>query len=540
MSAADGPRKGAPTIDVTQLDPTLSTSVSGEDPRLEGAEGFRIGRYRVIRRLGAGGMGVVYLAWDEGLDREIAVKIIGGISSKSTASLTARFKAEAKAMARLNHPHILTVYEIGETNGLPFMAMELAPGGSLIDLLATGAPSLATILLIFIQTADALAAIHRAGLVHRDIKPGNILLDAEGKVRVCDFGLVGLLSESATPAPGASPERRGAGTPAFRSPEQTTGGAVDGRADQYAFCVSLYLAVYGRLPEEGPVVDVPASRGTGQRGHPVPHRLRELLLRGLLPSPADRFETMEAVQRELKLAHQVAQLAEGAPAERIEIGDAVADSASDPKSDLDPTDFGPPVLTGPVELEARLRELPDGNYARGMLFHGVVQRAVEASGQRPPSARERYFPFKKYPVSEHMRLIREAAELAFPQLELRDGLRRLGHLTWDTARASTVGRVLHGLAGGNFAALVRRTAQTYGPMSTGRAIVVPHGPRQIEIRLRNLWTFPEVFHYGIFERVLESSRVEGEVLVRSHSYSSTDLLISWSEEGPNDEGNGAV
>ncbi len=289
----------------------------GHDPARMG----QIGRFVVLRRLGAGGMGVVYLAYDNALDRRVAVKLIRSVAAPDPVQI-ARMRREAQAMARLSHPNVLQIYEAGESEGSLFLAMEYVHGGSLGQWLS-GHVSMdrpiappprdwRAIVAMFIQAGRGLAAAHQAGLVHRDFKPDNVLVGEDGIARVADFGLVRVVeAEPAGPAvSGASGHapvdsltvtRSVMGTPAYMSPEQHAGLPTDARTDQFSFCVALWEALYGERPFAGGTLEELAR--TVGRGEPValpagsgvPTWLRSALLRGLAVDPADRWPSMQAL-----------------------------------------------------------------------------------------------------------------------------------------------------------------------------------------------------------------------------------------------------
>ncbi|MCA9707502.1 MAG: serine/threonine protein kinase, partial [Myxococcales bacterium] len=207
-------------------------------------------------------MGVVYEAHDLALDRRVALKLH---ARKEDDVRTSRMWREAKAMARLSHPNVIAVHEVGEHEGRVFIAMELVEGGSVRDWLREapgGRHPWREVLRVFIQAAEGLAAAHAVELVHRDFKPDNILLGEDGRVRVADFGLARAATDEPDPAvrmPSSlvrSPSvtdrltQTGAavGTPAYMAPEQLGGEEVDHRGDQFSFCVALYEALYGERP----------------------------------------------------------------------------------------------------------------------------------------------------------------------------------------------------------------------------------------------------------------------------------------------------
>ena len=213
-----------------------------------------IDNYRVLRKLGAGGMGEVYLAEDTRLDREVAIKLLPD-DVADDAGLRQRFTTEAKAASALNHANVCVIYEVGQSvDGRPYIAMEYVQGKSLAAHIEPGPPQIGNIVGIAVQIADALDAAHAKGIVHRDIKPANISLTPRGQVKVLDFGLAKRLPEIDGSDPVAETEvvntQHGQvlGTPSYMSPEQALGKLVDGRTDIFSLGVVLYQMVTGRLP----------------------------------------------------------------------------------------------------------------------------------------------------------------------------------------------------------------------------------------------------------------------------------------------------
>jgi serine/threonine protein kinase len=252
----------------------------------------RLGDYRVLRLLGAGAMGVVFLAEDVRLARPVALKaMLPALSNVPEAR--ARFLREAKAAAALQHDHVVTVYQVGEDRGIPFLAMQLLEGETLEDRLRRESPlPLRVVLRIGREIAEGLAAAHARGLVHRDIKPANIWLEAgRDRVKILDFGLARLATEDARVS------RSGAilGTPAYMAPEQARGEVIGTRADLFSLGCVLYRLATGRLPFQGNdtlailtalALVVPAP--LRELNPAMPAELEDLVARLLEKEPADR------------------------------------------------------------------------------------------------------------------------------------------------------------------------------------------------------------------------------------------------------------
>jgi hypothetical protein len=270
-------------------------------PRGDELRGTVIGRYTIGDRLGAGGMGVVYLAEDRQLRRRVVIKLIRPDLERAgdIAGAHARLLREAQAMAQLSHPNVVHVYDIGSFDDAVYVAMEYLDGGDLRAWLAARPRPTREIVDVFVQVARGLAAAHAVGIVHRDIKPANVVVSAGGQVKITDFGLArGLddrhgapepLPADARPALDPSITRTGVsvGTPAYMSPEQAAGRDVDARTDQYSFCVALYEALEGTRPT---LVD-----GNPAEAVRAPAAVRAALRKGLSVAPADRFASMDAL-----------------------------------------------------------------------------------------------------------------------------------------------------------------------------------------------------------------------------------------------------
>jgi len=281
--------------------------------------GSRIDRYVILERLGSGGMGEIYAAYDPGLDRKIALKLMrmDVLSAMGTHSGKAKLLAEAKALARLNHPNVVAVHDVGEVGEEIFIAMELVDGDVLRDWLAVTPRSTAQVLEVFKQSGRGLGAAHAVGLVHRDFKPLNVIVGRDGRARVVDFGLARTATILADTVPGRTakpgPIKPGdqtptiprveassivlSGTPAYMSPEQLRADPTDARTDQFSFAVSLYEALAGQRPFIAETTD--ELMDVIPRGPPpsrsVPAWIHAVLARGLAYDREARYPSMDAM-----------------------------------------------------------------------------------------------------------------------------------------------------------------------------------------------------------------------------------------------------
>ena len=268
-----------------------------------------IARYRIIERLGAGGMGEVYLAEDPSLARRVALKILPDQHTHDEERLR-RFKQEAKAASALNHPNILTIHEVGEADGRHFIVTEFIDGESLRTRLNRGRMPVSDALSVAIQVASAMTAAHDAGIVHRDIKPENIMLRRDGYVKVVDFGLAKLTERAAPSSSGLSSPialtQSGmvVGTVQYMSPEQATASLIDGRSDVFAFGAVLYemlsgdRAFQGRTPTEA--LAALLTKEPAPLPANVPSELADIVVRCVQKDPARRFQSAAEVKAALE------------------------------------------------------------------------------------------------------------------------------------------------------------------------------------------------------------------------------------------------
>lgn len=281
--------------------------------------GTMLGNYRILAPLGQGGMARVYRAHQESLDREVAVKVLPPWYA-ADRSFVERFNLEAKLVARLSHPNIVTVHDASEQNGHLYIVMQLVESGTLkhrLDQLHVQGRAMDTAeaLPIFIQLASALMYAHEQGVVHRDVKPVNVLMDRSGRPILSDFGIAKVLASTKDQLtrPGA-----GVGTPEYMSPEQCLGGAIDGRADIYALGIMLFEALVGRTPFLGD--NYPALAHSHIYEAPprpsalnplITPALEQIVLTALMKNPVQRYQRASDMAEALDLVHLQPRLQTG-------------------------------------------------------------------------------------------------------------------------------------------------------------------------------------------------------------------------------------
>lgn len=274
--------------------------------------GKQIGHYQVLSPIGHGGMGEVFLAQDQRLGRKIALKLLRTEFTKNEERLR-RFQQEARAASSLNHPNILTIYEIGQEDSLQFMATEYVEGETLRKYLLRAPMTLGQVLDVAIQVASALSAAHQAGIVHRDIKPENVMLRTDGYVKVLDFGLAKLTdpktahSEAPTLVKVETEPGVVMGTVSYMSPEQARGLAVDARTDIWSLGVMIYEMAAGRQPFEGETASDVMSLILQKEPLPLTHSLpgvpgefERIVKKALRKDKEERYQTIKDLLIDLK------------------------------------------------------------------------------------------------------------------------------------------------------------------------------------------------------------------------------------------------
>ena len=341
--------------------------------------GARLGAYEIISPLGRGGMGEVYSARDSRLNRVVALKVVRDVAALDPEARE-RFEREARAVAALNHPHIVTIHSIETVEGVPLLTMELVEGRALSEVIPKNGLPLADVMKIAIAVADAVAAAHQKGITHRDLKPGNIMLgerEHDGRIKVLDFGLAKLADTSAgnsvattMPAPPTTGEGRILGTVAYMSPEQAEGKPVDSRSDLFSLGVMVYEMATGQRPFTGDtnisvissiVKDTP--RPITELNPSLPRDLGRIVRHALAKDPERRYQSAKDLRNELEELKA-----------SIDSGELTVQRGEPPLTDLRP---------------ARA-------FARGWSWVGVTAAAVLAiaaawllrrSAPRPPMAR---------------------------------------------------------------------------------------------------------------------------------------------------------
>jgi serine/threonine protein kinase len=249
----------------------------------------RLGRYELVDELGRGGAAIVYLARDTATDRPVALKVLAPHLPRQ-GDLLARFQHEIKLAVQLEHPHIVPIFDVGVEGDQPYIVLRLLSGGSLADRIQQGPMALLSALDVLKQVASALDAAHQLKIIHRDVKPSNILFDLNGSAYLADFGIAKAIDAVTTPVTSWA-----VGTPAFMSPEQLRGQAIDARTDEYALGIVAFVMLTGRLPYEGTTAHIITQQlieplPDVQRFNPrLPTSFQAVLERATAKDPALRF-----------------------------------------------------------------------------------------------------------------------------------------------------------------------------------------------------------------------------------------------------------
>src|SRR6266436_1418842 len=287
--------------------------------------GQTLGNYKIIQKIGAGGQGTVYKATDQKLGRTVVVKVLPAELTVKVANLK-RFEREARLASSLDHPNICTIFDMDEADGLHFIAMQYVAGRNVRQLVNGRPLELESALRIAIQVADALSVAHARGIIHRDIKSGNVMVTDSGQVKILDFGLAKLLDETEARTSGIDRTELTEvgvpyGTATYAAPEQARGDKVDARADIFSTGVLLYEMLTGTWPFRGKstidvrhavLYDAPKPLAEARPGQ-TPARLQQILDRAMAKDPGNRYQKISELRDELRKVLQ--EVATGAPFE---------------------------------------------------------------------------------------------------------------------------------------------------------------------------------------------------------------------------------
>jgi len=335
----------------------------------------KFGRYTIVRELGRGAMGIVYLAEDSVLTRTVALKMIaltGSDSERDTAE--ARFRQEARAAGGISHPSIITIYDVGREGDAAFIAMELVEGRELRDLIREGEITASRAIEIAALVAEALAYAHERGVIHRDIKPGNIMVLADGRVKIMDFGIARLTQSSVKTQTGVL-----LGSPQYMAPEQIIGQPLDHRADIFSLGLVLYEMITGSKPFQGEdipeltfkVANLPAAPPS-HLAPDLPQVIDFIVARALKKRPDERYASAAEMAKDLHNALNEVRVAEAASAERGSAetipntpeGGGLADFASGGALREEPIELRASPRFDSSEGLARLAVLPSDEHSR--------------------------------------------------------------------------------------------------------------------------------------------------------------------------------
>jgi serine/threonine-protein kinase len=546
-----------------------------DDDLMALTEGQTLDRYTIETLVGEGGMGRVYRAFDARLHRHVALKVLR-VTAGDTENGVADVLREARAAAAITHPNATAVFDAGELEGRACIVMEYVPGISLRRLIGSTEVPLRTRLHWLVDIAGALGAAHQVGVIHRDIKPENVMIRDDGLLKVLDFGVAGRTRlvdskpgtdavEMVTPSGGNA-----VGTPAYMSPEQVRGAAIDGRADQFGWAVLAYELLTGRLPWKTPIelmasivavlteqVDAP-SRLVPE----IPMPVDSTILRALSKSPADRFPSMLAVAAALSAA-----FSDGPPppssrssvqllAHALRTGPTALVLPTGP--DLTPiidvaarstfaariptprasklftvssTPLRAPRDDVPVELEEHLRRVPSGATVKGMFFlelqrvagqAGVWPKVLETAGV----AERRYYNFRDYPMVDNLRLTAAVATHVHPGVAQGNAIRHLGQTALDVVLGSHIGRAIFGGEGRDLEPLFLRGPRAYKLLlGVGEVTSEKVSSSVFRFHAKNFPAFLETYQIGVIEGVLRHCGRSGQVRIAMDDLANAMLEV---------------
>ncbi|MEQ8272642.1 MAG: tetratricopeptide repeat protein [Deltaproteobacteria bacterium] len=498
----------------------------------EPMEPVRVGRFVVLEKVGEGAMGVVYAAFDPELDRKVALKLLRPDGANGEAD-QARLIAEAKAMAKLSHPNVVSAYEVGTYEGRVFIAMEFVDGVTLRAWCEAEQRTTRQRLSVLVAAGEGIAAAHAAGLVHGDFKPENVIIDREGRPRVLDFGLARPFDRAGSVAAQAPVTRSSvAGTPAYMAPEQFDG-VVDASSDQFAFCVVAHEVLFGSRPFEAATWQALRDEVRAGRRRPtplrtsVPRRARSALSTGLAPESSDRHRTMAALLVELERARdrrsrQAVLAGVGVGAGIVAAAMLLAPTSTEPCS-------GPPRNFDSIYGQTRRTEIVEAVHATRVPYAAATVDAIDAAFHRQISrihAMERSACEATYVKNVQSRALLSTRMLCLEERTLELNALSAGLTEVDEA---SVGRVANAIAAltptevcGDLEHLRQRTPPPADPRV--RATVAA-----LESELQRVRTLHELARYDEALVVAEAVYAEADTLDYTPIRAAAATRLGWAE-----------
>jgi eukaryotic-like serine/threonine-protein kinase len=512
------------------------------------------GRYRVLRWIGAGGMGEVYEAENVRIGRRVALKILSGDLRKSP-ELVERFDREARAASAARGPHVVEMLDVGRTDDdLPFLVMELLDGTPLSRRLDGGPLAIETAVQLAVQIARGLASAHEAGVVHRDLKPDNVFLvrgDGGETAKILDFGISkiggGDTSTELTKTGSAL------GTPSHMAPEQVEGKRdVDARADLWALGVLLYQMLTGKLPFEADSYGLMLVRILQEAPAPitsvraeVPEALAAVVTRCLAKAPTDRWESAAMLETALSGWRQVPIPPSAEVTRELSPPAPPAAATSSASRDVAATPHGaaasPLLITETpraprdryrFDLEEILRGVPQSASVKGMFLQSVVDRVTDRKAlfARARVADRRIVPFLDFPYHDYMRVLLAAAETISPSQPTTVALRRFHQSFYETFAESLAGRVMFGVMGREAGRILPIGAKGWQVnVKLGSVSAVTVAPRHVRYTFADYPALvAECCDVGVIEGALRFfGEHRGEVRIRTPSPDHSEIDITW-------------
>lgn len=541
------------------------------------------GRYRLGRIIGEGASAWVFAGQDLKLERDVAVKLLKPRPLDKRADGRRSSLAEGRTLAKLVHPHVVLVYDVGVTpEGIEYLVMELSGADNLeAELGRRGRLALAETLELLLPLVGALACAHDRGIVHRDIKPSNIAVVREGamvRAKLLDAGAAGDLDSDES-------GQRAIGTPAYMAPEQVCGEPLTPAVDVWALGVVFFRCLAGRLPFEAGTTREMLLKIARQRAPwfadacpTLPGNVAIALDRALEPRLERRYPDMPSLARALLAAclrDRVTtgtglQLSETPPLDlwlsAQDLNDAQRPTenlltcdrpsglrAASARLDGTPTQrlvndtpgashapsgrvaphppsssaeaFDAPDWTAPLDLDRRLALIPSQATVRGLFFNDILAQFPASRGFAP---RDRYVAFKNYPFAEWCEFLTMAASRCFPTCTAREGVRRIGRRAFPALAETQAARVLFALAGADVYSAFRVSSKAFQlAQSIGSCKPIELDPCSAVLEIRDAWDYPDAYYVGVYEGFFQVVGKAVAVDVRVLGLADVDLQLRW-------------